>query len=198
MYTAEDITWYNQNQAIPREMYFTISDKTSVLVLQSMQFTDAREYSCRLDNGAVSTIQIRVGTVPKIANFSSQASNMKEVWCTWDPVPSNLPTTYVFTYQLRCMMKIVQIVKNDKQERDDGSVETLMCDAISTENMNPGEKVSSNGTRSSVSSDGDHGDKEEGAHQPKLKEKKTSHAGKLLNGTRSGGEANKIDQETVL
>ncbi|XP_070564030.1 protein sidekick-1-like [Ptychodera flava] len=105
MYTAEDITWYNLNQAIPGEMYSTMSNTTSVLVLPFVQFADAGNYSCRLDNGAVSTTEIRVGTLPSIANFSCQAHNMKEVWCTWDPVPSNLPTTYVFTYKPSHEMK---------------------------------------------------------------------------------------------
>nr|XP_006811310.1 PREDICTED: phosphatidylinositol phosphatase PTPRQ-like [Saccoglossus kowalevskii] len=102
-YTAEDIAWYKNGDVLSEDMYSVVNTTTSLLSLSNVTFDAEGNYSCQLNHldqvVAIATTDIVVGRSPSIANFSCVCYNMGEMWCTWDPVDSNLPTQYVFTWR---------------------------------------------------------------------------------------------------
>ncbi|XP_070564006.1 protein sidekick homolog isoform X2 [Ptychodera flava] len=104
-YTARDVHWYLADTMLPSDVQTVVNNTTTQLTLENVTIQDSGNYSCVLgasaqENIAMAITHLQVGTKPGIVNFTCVCYNMGDMWCTWEPIDSYLPTTYEFTWRL--------------------------------------------------------------------------------------------------
>ncbi|XP_070571801.1 uncharacterized protein [Ptychodera flava] len=101
--SSEDLVWYFKTRQLNHSIYTAINTTASQLTLTDISFSQAGNYTCAIQQhagaAATATTVVAVGTVPGVANFSCMSRNIIDMWCTWDPVDSYIPTTYEFTFR---------------------------------------------------------------------------------------------------
>ncbi|XP_070561306.1 interleukin-6 receptor subunit beta-like isoform X1 [Ptychodera flava] len=90
---------------LPPGVQTVVNNTTTQLTLENVAIQDSGNYSCVLgasaqENIATAITHLQVGTKPGIVNFTCVCYNMGDMWCTWEPIDSYLPTTYEFTWRL--------------------------------------------------------------------------------------------------
>ncbi|XP_070571805.1 uncharacterized protein [Ptychodera flava] len=103
-YSSEDLVWYFNGKQLKKKNYTAKNETVSELSLVDIAFNQAGNYTCALvgplsERVTMVTAAVDVGTPPSVANFSCISHNILDMWCTWDPVESHLPTEYTFTHR---------------------------------------------------------------------------------------------------
>ncbi|XP_070562601.1 uncharacterized protein [Ptychodera flava] len=100
-HTANDLVWYYNGEALPKETYKVEDDGVGLLVIDPAEIGHSGTYSCGVagdDAENVAKTTVTVGTRPD-AELSCKSTNHMRVVCSWSEIFSNLPSRAIFSWK---------------------------------------------------------------------------------------------------